>query len=123
MGIYSNGYLIWGIPIEVEAGLEDDSPHMNYDAEDYADWKELPGDLVYTPYGHYDDSEYHRAILSTSKIKNFSGDCWTPTAVGKWDFNVEDYQPDDVDEFIDAVVALDETLLGTQGWYLVASVG
>lgn len=120
MGIYSTAKLIYGVPVSTEDSTELWDPNMYGDDE--GDWKELSDPLIIVPYGHYEDYE-NRAIVSSKAFAFFGGDCWDPTKVGKWDFNIEDYQPEDYDVFVEALAELDDSLPEHRGWYLVASVG
>lgn len=102
MGLYASAELIWGIP--VEAYDEDGNPTPFWD-EDAADWREFEGEIEVYHYGHYDDPDGPRGILTSTRVKQYRGDCWDPTAISVTDLVTAE--------------AFDESA----GWWLVASYG
>lgn len=126
MGLSADAYLIWGIPVVAYTDEWDDerdepkaTPFWDAD-EEY--WREFDG-LEIHAYGHYQDPDNQRAILTHPSIPRFSGDCWDPGRVGDRDLDVESYYDDAVHEFMARVIEIDEGLVGERGWYLVASYG
>jgi hypothetical protein len=123
MGIYSSAYLTWGVPI---LAYDDEGEPTPFWDEESEDWREFEG-LTVEAYGHYEDPDNTRAILSIKSIPQFSGDCWTPKAVGDRDLDVESYHGDALDRFIELVLQHfgddGDAMLNERGWYLVASLG
>jgi hypothetical protein len=125
MGLGASAELIWGIPVE---SYEDGEPSPLWDANKYGDdegdWREFDGDIEVVGYGHYEDPDSQKGILTTTRIPQHSGDPWTPGRLGKWDLDVDSYFDDEVDTFNAALSSLG--LLETfepAGWNLVASYG
>lgn len=125
MGIYSHGELIWGIPVEVESGYEDDSPYLQLQdpgEDEFYDWVEPEwGELTFTPYGHYEDTDTYRAILTTTRVQQYTGDCWDPTEIPSDALIVSDKAISKSTE--QARAAGFDVHFSDAQWNLVASVG
>ena len=120
MGLGADAELVWGIPV---VAFDEDSD-WDYENNRYGptpfwdverdDWRTFDGDLYVRQYGHYKDPDNKRGILTSKQLQSYSGDCWEPLSLGKYE----------VDAFIEAVVdAGFEALLEKRGWWLVASYG
>jgi len=88
MGLGCDAELVWGIP--VLAYNEDggwDYIHDRYPATPFwdperEDWQRFEGtDLYVYQYGHYEDPDNIRGILTSRRVEPRSGDCWTPTLI------------------------------------------
>ena len=122
MGLSPSAELVWGIPV---LAFDDECEPTQWWDEKNDDWRTFPGTELYIEgYGHYEDPDGPRGILTSKALPHFSGDAWDPTLIGKWEFNVEDYAPDAVESFLDDVIDSGlERHLGGQGWWLAASYG
>lgn len=119
MGLGADAELIWGVPIVSHD--DEGEPTLFWD-DDEGDWREFEG-LEISGYGHYEDPDASRAILTTEAIPRFLGECWDPTHVPDRALDVEAYHDDAVQAFMNRVLALDEALAERRGWWLVASFG
>lgn len=122
MGIYSNGELIYGIPV-VAWNDDDDGAATPFWIEENDDWRQdLPPALELEPYGHYGDSEASRAILSLRAVPSFRGDCWDPTRINPSELIVDH----ELQRYGNAALnyaGLPGDFHTEAAWYLVASVG
>lgn len=113
MGIYSTAKLIWGIPVvALSEGVWD---------EEAEDWVEFESELDVVPYGHYDDDE-PRGILTSTRVKSYSADCWEPKEITKYDLSVTDKALSKATDMARAA-KLPYNFYAQAGWHLVASVG
>lgn len=128
MGIHSSAELIYGIPVTAyEEATEAnwyDPPASRFwdDSEDAEDWRDLPSPLKIDGYGHYEECDEQAAILTTSEIPSFRGDCWDAKKILASQLIV-DY---DVQERANAALRkhdLPGDFHTDAAWYLVASVG
>jgi hypothetical protein len=126
MGLYANAELIWGIPIL--AFNEDTGEYTEWwvgdDDDDDADWRELSGDLVIRSYGHYDDPDNHRGILTVPSVKSYRADCWEPTRIDVLEarrYNIIGICAKANREAKES--GLDVDFHTQAGWWLVASYG
>lgn len=94
MGLYASAEVIFGVP--VVAWDED-----NYDAtpwwdEEREDWRKLPGELKVESFGHYDDIDQNRGILTLSRFPiHGRADCWSPKAIDATALRMEEfYRPE-----------------------------
>lgn len=79
MGLNADAELIWGVPV-LAYDEETGEPTQWWD-EPGGDWVSLPGGLEVVQYGHYEDPDNHRGILTHKDVKRYRGDCWEPTRV------------------------------------------
>lgn len=116
MGINSSAELIWGIAV-----TRSKHPELWSDEEEY--WRDdLEGELEVHPFGHYEDPDDDRGILTSSRIKHFRADCWDPKAISDMDLSVSDKVPSKSNDQARAQ-GLDLNFYSDASWYLVASVG
>lgn len=119
MGIYSNAELVWGVPVLAwDENTGDATPFWDEEAED---WREFPDGIEVDGYGHYEDPDNTRGILTTKKIERYRADCWEPKSMTAKDLDVDSYQPQDVEQFYAAVEGLIDD--SAPCWNLVATVG
>lgn len=121
MGIYSDADLVWGIP--VLAYDEDGEPTPFWD-EEAEDWREFEGELEIFSYGHYEDPDNQRGILTSTRVDKYNADCWTPTRVPK-DLPSEIFYDKVYSKSNDQArcAKLDVNFYSDAGWWLVASYG
>jgi hypothetical protein len=79
MGLYSDAELIWGFPV-LDHDEESGEP-TGFWQEEFADWRQFENCLELHTYGHYEDPDARRAILTSNKVLHFMGDCWEPKHV------------------------------------------
>ena len=120
MGLNANAELVWGIPIL--AFDEEGEPTRFWNDED-DDWNEAPEGLDIRTYGHYEDPDNQRAILTLKDIDHYDGDLWEPTRVPVRDMDImhETYKDSMTVWLIQA--DMDELLSEPMDWFLVASYG
>lgn len=119
MGLYSNAELIWGIPIL--AHDESTGEPTAFWSEENEDWREFDG-LKIDTYGHYEDPDNQRAILTSERVKPFRADCWDPKRLESDALNVSDKVFSKSEDAARAA-GLPVSFYGEAGWYLVASYG
>ncbi len=129
MGLYSSAYLIWGIPV---LAYEED----NYDeargelattkfwrGDDYG-WREFDRELEIVGYGHYEDPDNERGILTSTRMEKFDADCWEAIKIPS---NLPDEMIYDkvYSKANDAAreYELDVDFYSEAGWWLIASYG
>lgn len=116
MGIYSNAELIWGVPV-----AHSEHPELWSEEDEY--WREdLGGELKVKPFGHYEDPDDDRGILTSTRIKSFRADCWDPVRIDDFDLSVSDKVPSKSTDQARAA-GLDFNFYADAGWHLVTSVG
>lgn len=121
MGLYANAEMIWGIP--VLAYMPNYGDPTPYWSEEDEDWCKLPGELEIRQYGHYEDPDNQRGILTSQRVEPFMADCWEPVRF-------------DPDPITDQVLSKSDEQLQEWGqattglsfyrdaaWWLVASFG
>lgn len=124
MGLYANAELVWGIPVlayDEETG--DPTPFWD---EENEDWREFQGDLEVHHYGHFEDPDNTRGILTSSRVQKYRGDCWDPTRVKEFGgVKGIHVRPEDRAraETYAAANGLDLDFHGDADWWLVASYG
>lgn len=79
MGLVADAELIWGVP--VLAYDEDGEPTPFWD-EDNDDWREFEGLEVRT-FGHYEDPDGPRGILTSERVEPVQGSCWEPARLSE----------------------------------------
>jgi hypothetical protein len=131
MGLYASAKLVWGIPVEAysyDKETYEQSTHPlwvvdeeeDYEWSDYGEWRDDLGDLEVVSYGHYEDPDNHRGILTIKNMPRFRGDCWDPEAVVIPTL----INPDILDSVNAAARAAGfETDFYNAKWWLVASYG
>jgi hypothetical protein len=130
MGLNADAELIWGIP--VVAFSEDDwdderggypvTPFWDPEAED---WREFEGELEVVSFGHYEDPDNHRGILTSTRMERYSADCWDPAQITPMDLGTEMNRDKTYSKSNDQARAagLDVNFYADAGWWLVASYG
>ncbi len=125
MGLGAGADLIWGIPI-LAYDEETGEPTPFWDEEN-DDWISLPGELEIRTYGHYDDPDNQRAILTSSRVEHYSGDCWEPTQINPIDLDTEmnndKAYSKSSDQLREANIEGYDTFYGRARWWLVADFG
>lgn len=79
MGLYSDAELIWGFPV-LDHQEESGEPTIFWN-QDEEDWRQFENCLELRSYGHYEDPDANRAVLTSNKVNHFMGDCWDPKHV------------------------------------------
>lgn len=122
MGINSDAELIYGIP--VEAYDEDGEPTQFWsESEDGDDWLEFVGGLEIVPYGHYENPDGPRGILTHSDFPKFRGDCWDPTPVPIIELDIRLMKLERVTKMAQDAGLNDVKFYRDGQWNLVASYG
>jgi hypothetical protein len=116
MGLYSNAEMVWGIP--VLAYDEDTGEPTPFWSEEDEDWRELPGELEIRQYGHYEDPDNQRGILTITSIESYRADCWEPTRAPTTSPAAAQRLA-----FLDQIRMFSKPLTEMPGWWLVASFG
>lgn len=129
MGMSADAELIWGIP--VLAYVEDswDEEREGYAVTQFWDedsewWRDLPGELEIHNWGHIEDPDNMRGILTSTRMERFSADCWDAVQISS---NLPD------EAFYDKIYSkssdqareagLDVNFYFAAGWWLVCSYG
>lgn len=125
MGLYPSADLVYGIPIRSH-DQETGEPTFWWSEENeyWIDLSEHDHNLKIIGYGHYDDPDGMRAILSSPRVDAFTADAWTPSRVDP--MNVERYNDKALSKASDSLRALEAPITsfyGNAGWYLTASYG
>lgn len=124
MGLDPSAALVFGIPIRSHDDDGEPTFWWDEDARDWIDLTEYAHMLVIVSFGHYEDPDSERAILSSPRVDRFSGDAWEPARVDP--VNVEMYNDKALSKASDALRALGapiSTFYGEAAWYLTASYG
>lgn len=80
MGCSPSADLVWGIP--VLAYDEDTGEATQWWDEDREDWREFPdSELTIVHYGHYEDPDNQRGILTSTRVEKYWADAWDPVRV------------------------------------------
>ncbi len=117
MGIYSHAELIYGIPV-----TNVDNPELWDDEAE--DWLEPEyGELTIIRYGHYEDPDAIRGILTTTRVEAFRADCWEPVRISEFDLSVSDKAQSKSNDQLRVAGLGHYNFYSDAGWYLVASVG
>lgn len=129
MGLNSDAELVWGIPVLAYNENSWDDERDAYEVTEFWDedaegWREFEGELEVHHWGHYDDPDNIRGILTSTRMEKFSADCWDPTRIPS---NLPDeliydkvYSKSN-DQARDA--GLDVDFYNQAGWWLVCSYG
>lgn len=128
MGLYSTADLIWGIPVESHDENGDPTPFWDESTNDpYGYWREFEGEIEVVPYGHYEDPDSRKGILTTTRVKRYSSDCWRPVVIASdpRELDVGAYNDKAISKSEDQARAagLDVSFYGEAQWNLVASYG
>lgn len=128
MGLNSDAELIWGIPVlayDEETGEPTEFWDVNKYGVDEGDWIEFHGDLEIRSYGHYEDPYNQRGILTSSRVKHLSGDCWKPGLVIPGDLATQMNNDKLYSKSEDEARAegLGVSFYKSANWWLVASYG
>lgn len=124
MGLYPTADLVYGIPITSHD--EDGEPTFWYSEpdEDWISLVEHKDNLEIVQFGHYEDPDTERAILSSPRIERFNADAWEPVRLQPPD--VAMYYDKALSKASDALRALGApvpSFYEEAGWYLTASYG
>jgi hypothetical protein len=122
MGFYASAILVWGVP--VAAYDEDGEPTAFWD-EEGEDWRNFEGELYVHQYGHYENPDGPRGILSSKRVKPLRGDCWDPTQVTPMDLDTPLNNDKLYSKSEDQARynKLPVSFYGDAKWWLVASFG
>lgn len=129
MGMSADAELIWGIP--VLAYVEDswDEEREGYAVTQFWDedsgwWRDLPGELEIHNWGHIEDPDNMRGILTSTRMERFSADCWDATEVpaNLPDMGLQDKVYSKSNDQARAA-GLDVNFYESAGWWLVCSYG
>ena len=121
MGLRARAELIWGIP--VLAYDESTWEPTEFWDEDREDWREFDGEIYVEGYGHCEDPDNQRGILTSRRVESYSGDCWEPTCIdGNFELAV-DYKAYSKSEDQARAAGLSVSFYESASWWLVASYG
>lgn len=123
MGMSANAELTFGIP--VARYDSDDHETALFQAlwnEEDEDFISLPEPLVLEWFGHYDDPDGPRAVLSISGVPTFRGDTWSPGVVDTSALHVTHAQTTAAEKAAYSI-GLELDFLVDGRWLLVASYG
>lgn len=86
MGLNPDAELVWGIPVLAYNENSWDDERDAYEVtefwdEDAEDWREFEGELEIHQWGHYEDPDNIRGILTSTRMEKFSADCWDPALI------------------------------------------
>lgn len=124
MGYYPSADLVYGIPIRSHD--EDGEPTFWWSEErdDWLDLSEHADNLEIVNYGHYEDPDAQRAILSSPRVERFYTDAWEPACVSPDDVEIHnDKALSKASDSLRALGAPTPSFYGVAGWYLTASYG
>ena len=83
MGLYATAELVWGIPVVAwdESKWDDNIGHppTPFWDEENEDWREFDGEIYVRGYGHFEDYDNKRGILTSTRVEAYTADCWDPT--------------------------------------------
>lgn len=123
MGFDADAHLIWGIPVlAYDPDTGEASPYWD---EENDDWREFEGELYVYHYGHYEDPDGPRGMLTSKRIEMLTADCWTPIPVMAYELVNESTDDKLYSKTQDQARAagLDVSFYGDARWWLVASYG
>jgi hypothetical protein len=129
MGLDASAELVFGLPV-YDQNLETYEPTIFWseENEDWTFYRHESG-LHTVGYGHYEDPDARRGILTLEKFPTFSADCWDPRQVDADVLQMERfYRPELWEAFRVAGITREvEQWIGSQtlfpNWHLVASFG
>lgn len=83
MGMSADAEIVWGIPVlrydeEWDDGTESYKLTRFWDEESEW-WREFDAELEIHMWGHIEDPDNTRGILTSTRMERFSADCWDPT--------------------------------------------
>ncbi len=117
MGLTADAELVWGIPV---LAYDEDGEPTRYYSEDDEDWREFE-DLTVRTYGHYEDPDGPRGILTTERVEPLQGSCWEPLRLSALP-SISDKVPSKANDAARAA-DLDVDFYTDADWHLVASYG
>jgi hypothetical protein len=123
MGLTADAELIWGIPVDA-CNSEGEPSRFWCEAND--DWRSnFEGQLYIRTFGHYEDPDGTRGILTSKRVKPILSDCWEPTLITPRDLDDERTNDKLYSKSEDEARAsgLNVSFYRQAGWYLVASYG
>jgi hypothetical protein len=116
VGFSPDTELIFGVPMPEPYDSYSGEVKDGYD-EEIGEWQFESDILEVAYYGHYDDPEGPRGILTMKSVERFRGDAWTPTAISLPEvWNEDRYRAADEAERLGLNFA-------DPKWYLVAGYG
>lgn len=122
MGLNADAQLVWGIPV---LAYDDDYEPTGWWDEENDDWRSFPGtELTIRMYGHYEDPDNKRGILTLKSAESYLADCWEAVSISAryLDMNEENEYKDAMYEVLHEA-GLAEVLSEPMGWWLVVSYG
>jgi hypothetical protein len=126
MGLVPHAELIWGIPVSRYDAPEEDTPSIWWD-EDADDWRELEGELEIVTWGHYEDPDGPRGILTSSRVDPLRADAWDASEVSPRDLatplNHDKVYSKSQDQLRASMDDPPVNFYADAGWWLVASYG
>lgn len=121
MGLSARAELIWGIP--VVAYDESTGESTEFWDEEREDWRKFDGEIYVEGFGHYQDPDNKRGILTSKRVETYSGDCWEPTYInGNFELVVSDKVYSKSEDQARAA-GLSVRFYESASWWLVASYG
>lgn len=123
MGCSPSAELIWGIPVE---RFDSDYEPTGWWDEENDDWRTFPDtDLYIEQYGHYEDPDGPRGILTSKRIKPIRGDAWDPQNIEPGELATSVRNDKLYSKSNDQARSLDlgVNFYSEASWWLVASYG
>jgi hypothetical protein len=123
VGLNASAELIWGIPV-VAFDEDTGEPTEFWDAEN-DDWREFEGEIYVRQYGHYEDPDGPRGILTSTRVETHRGDCWDLICISAFDLDSEANNDKLYSKSEDQArsLGLPISFYAEAGWWLVASYG
>lgn len=123
MGLSVDAHLIWGIPVRSHDEYGDATAWWD---EERDDWRSFPDTgLEIVAYGHYNDPDTERGILTSTRVKDYEGDCWSPMNIEPNDLATTSNHDKLYSKANDAArcLGLDVDFYVSASWWLVAGYG
>lgn len=122
MGLSASAELVWGVLV---TAYDDEGNPSPFWSEEDEDWRTFEGELTVRAFGHYDDPDGPRGILTSGRLKPLRGDCWTPRLVTAGDIPDESRCDKPYSKANDEARehGLPVDFYRDAGWWLVASYG
>lgn len=122
MGLSADAELIWGIPVEA---YDDDGEPTVYWDEPSEDWREFEGEIEVRQYGHYEDPDGPKGILTSTRVEPILAFDYEAQAVdpGGLATEVNNDKLYSKSEDQARVNKLPVSFYGEARWWLVASYG